>query len=145
MASRVQHVCVSLSGGGHRAALFGAGALLYLMDADKGAELSCVASVSGGSLTNAAVEQRPADNRRRGIPRASPAVDSSLLDEGNGVVSAAYDRLPRVWRAGAGNSDVSLFPFIGLVGVAAVGGRIGRAWLLSSKPSLDDPRTRELR
>ena len=110
MASRVQHVCVSLSGGGHRAALFGAGALLYLMDADKGAELSCVASVSGGSLTNAAVEQRPADNRRRGIPRASPAVDSSLLDEGNGVVSAAYDRLPRVWRAGAGNSDVSLFP-----------------------------------
>ena len=55
MASRVQHVCVSLSGGGHRAALFGAGALLYLMDADKGAELSCVASVSGGSLTNAAV------------------------------------------------------------------------------------------
>lgn len=50
MASRVQHVCVSLSGGGHRAAIFGAGALLYLMDADKGAELSCVASVSGGSL-----------------------------------------------------------------------------------------------
>ena len=55
MASRVQHVCVSLSGGGHRAALFGAGALLYLMDADKDAELSCVASVFGGSLTNAAV------------------------------------------------------------------------------------------
>ena len=46
---------VSLSGGGHRAALFGAGALLYLIDADKGADLSCVASVSGGSITNAAV------------------------------------------------------------------------------------------
>jgi hypothetical protein len=55
MPSRVQHICISLSGGGHRAALFGAGALLYLMDAGKGAELSCVASVSGGSLTNAAV------------------------------------------------------------------------------------------
>ncbi len=55
MPSPVQHICVSLSGGGHRAALFGAGALLYLMDADKGGELSCVASVSGGSLTNAAV------------------------------------------------------------------------------------------
>jgi predicted acylesterase/phospholipase RssA len=54
MSNNVQHICLSLSGGGHRAALFGAGALIYLMDAGKGAELSCVCSVSGGSLTNAA-------------------------------------------------------------------------------------------
>ena len=51
---RRQHIAVCLSGGGHRAALFGAGALLYLIDAGKGPELSCVSSVSGGSMTNAA-------------------------------------------------------------------------------------------
>ena len=44
---------VAMSGGGHRAALFGLGALLYLVDAEKGAQLGSVASVSGGSLTNA--------------------------------------------------------------------------------------------
>lgn len=46
-------VAVALSGGGHRAALFGLGALLYLIDAGKGPRLGSVASVSGGSLTNA--------------------------------------------------------------------------------------------
>lgn len=47
-----QHVAVSLSGGGHRASLFGLGALLYLVDAGKGAEISTISSISGGSLTN---------------------------------------------------------------------------------------------
>ncbi len=46
------HIAVSLSGGGHRASLFGLGALLYLVDAGKGSELTSVASISGGSLTN---------------------------------------------------------------------------------------------
>jgi len=46
-------VGVAISGGGHRAALFGLGALLYLIDAGKGAQLGSVSSVSGGSLTNA--------------------------------------------------------------------------------------------
>jgi predicted acylesterase/phospholipase RssA len=54
MVDNKQHICLSLSGGGHRAALFGAGALLYLVEANKGPELSCVVSVSGGSMTNAA-------------------------------------------------------------------------------------------
>ncbi len=49
------HIAVALSGGGHRASLFGLGALLYLVDAGKGPELSCVSSISGGSLTNAYV------------------------------------------------------------------------------------------
>ena len=49
---RVQHVGLSMSGGGHRASLFGLGALMYLIDAGKGPELAAVASVSGGSLTN---------------------------------------------------------------------------------------------
>ena len=47
-----RHIGVSLSGGGHRASLFGLGALIYLVDAGKGPEISCVSSVSGGSITN---------------------------------------------------------------------------------------------
>lgn len=49
----MKRVGVAISGGGHRAALFGLGALLYVVDAGKGADLACVSSVSGGSLTNA--------------------------------------------------------------------------------------------
>ena len=54
---------VALSGGGHRAALFGLGALLYLAhgrDADGKAPTSgikLIASVSGGSITNAFLAQ----------------------------------------------------------------------------------------
>jgi hypothetical protein len=48
---------VSLSGGGHRASLFGLGTLLYLADAKKNREVTSIASVSGGSLTNAFVAQ----------------------------------------------------------------------------------------
>jgi len=44
---------VAISGGGHRAALFGLGALLFLIDAGKGRQLGSISSVSGGSLTNA--------------------------------------------------------------------------------------------
>jgi predicted acylesterase/phospholipase RssA len=50
-------VAVALSGGGHRAALFGLGVLLYLVDADKHRSVTSVASVSGGSLTNGFVAQ----------------------------------------------------------------------------------------
>lgn len=50
-------VAVALSGGGHRAALFDLGVLLYLVDAGKGREGTSIASVSGGSLTNGAVAQ----------------------------------------------------------------------------------------
>lgn len=50
-------ISVSLSGGGHRAALFGLGALLYLADAGKNREVTSIASVSGGSLTNGHLAQ----------------------------------------------------------------------------------------
>jgi Patatin-like phospholipase len=43
---------VAISGGGHRASLFGLGALIYLADSGLNAEVSSIASVSGGSLTN---------------------------------------------------------------------------------------------
>jgi predicted acylesterase/phospholipase RssA len=46
---------IALSGGGHRAALFGLGALLYLADAGLLPSVSSIASVSGGSITNGVV------------------------------------------------------------------------------------------
>jgi predicted acylesterase/phospholipase RssA len=46
------HIGVALSGGGHRATLFGLGAMAYLLDAGKGPELSTISSISGGSITN---------------------------------------------------------------------------------------------
>jgi predicted acylesterase/phospholipase RssA len=50
--ARARHIGVALSGGGHRASLFGLGALLYLVDAGKGPELATISSISGGSITN---------------------------------------------------------------------------------------------
>ena len=50
-------VGVCLSGGGHRAALFGLGALLYIVDAGLNSRVRSIASVSGGSLLNAFVAQ----------------------------------------------------------------------------------------
>jgi hypothetical protein len=43
---------VAVSGGGHRAALFGLGSLLYLTEAGLNTDVSSIASVSGGSMTN---------------------------------------------------------------------------------------------
>ena len=48
---------VALSGGGHRASIFGLGALLYLVDAERHSRLTAVSSVSGGSITNAFIGQ----------------------------------------------------------------------------------------
>jgi predicted acylesterase/phospholipase RssA len=50
-------ISVAISGGGHRAALFGLGALLYLADAGKNSDVTSIASVSGGSLTNGHLAQ----------------------------------------------------------------------------------------
>ena len=50
-------VAVALSGGGHRATLFGLGALMYLVDAERQKDTVSIASVSGGSLTNGIVAQ----------------------------------------------------------------------------------------
>ena len=53
----VKSLAVSLSGGGHRATLFVLGALMYLVDARANANVTSIASVSGGSLTNGLVGQ----------------------------------------------------------------------------------------
>ena len=65
--AQLRSLAVSLSGGGHRATLFGLGALMYLVDAGANANVTSIASVSGGSLTNGFVGQaldfRSADGR----------------------------------------------------------------------------------
>jgi predicted acylesterase/phospholipase RssA len=53
-----RHIGVAISGGGNRAALWGLGVLLYLVDAGKNAEVGAVSSVSGGSITNGYVAQQ---------------------------------------------------------------------------------------
>src|SRR4030095_2560754 len=55
--SQIKSLAVSLSGGGHRATLFVLGALMYLVDAKCNAQVTSIASVSGGSLTNGFVGQ----------------------------------------------------------------------------------------
>jgi predicted acylesterase/phospholipase RssA len=44
---------IAISGGGHRATLFGLGVLLYLSDVEANKDVVTIASVSGGSITNA--------------------------------------------------------------------------------------------
>ena len=53
----VRSLAVAMSGGGHRATLFVLGALMYLVDAKVNADVTSIASVSGGSLTNGLVGQ----------------------------------------------------------------------------------------
>jgi hypothetical protein len=49
---------VALSGGGHRAALFGLGALLALAQNEASTRVTSISSVSGGSLANGAIASR---------------------------------------------------------------------------------------
>ncbi len=50
-------LAIALSGGGHRATLFGLGALMCVVDAGRHRETTSISSVSGGSLTNGFVGQ----------------------------------------------------------------------------------------
>jgi len=52
LAAELKGIGVALSGGGHRAALFDLGVLLYLVRAAKHREIAQISSVSGGSMTN---------------------------------------------------------------------------------------------
>ena len=56
-ATEPSSLAIALSGGGHRATLFGLGALLYMVDAGANRRAASISSVSGGSLTNGFVGQ----------------------------------------------------------------------------------------
>ncbi len=49
---------VAISGGGHRAALWGAGVLMFLADSELNRQVTTIASVSGGSIVNGVVGRR---------------------------------------------------------------------------------------
>ena len=79
------NISVALSGGGHRAALFALGALQYLADAGKNVEVTSIASVSGGSLTNGFVGQTVAYNEVNGSDFQAQVTDrmvSQLTERG---------------------------------------------------------------
>jgi predicted acylesterase/phospholipase RssA len=71
--SAPKRIGIAISGGGHRASLFGLGVLLYLVDADKNHDVVSIASVSGGSLTNGFVAQS--------LPYATPETDRSSFEQ----------------------------------------------------------------
>lgn len=50
-----QHIGVAISGGGHRATLWGLGTLLYLVDSGRHRQVAAISSVSGGSIANGVV------------------------------------------------------------------------------------------
>ena len=50
-------LALTLSGGGHRATLFGLGALIYVVDSGRQKQTTSISSVSGGSITNGLVGQ----------------------------------------------------------------------------------------
>lgn len=52
IAPKSPSTAVALSGGGHRASIFGLGVLLYLYEAKKNESVVSISSVSGGSITN---------------------------------------------------------------------------------------------
>jgi hypothetical protein len=54
-----RRIGVAVSGGGYRAAAWGLGTLLYLADAELNDQVVTVSSVSGGSITNAALGLQP--------------------------------------------------------------------------------------
>ena len=90
---------VALSGGGHRAALFGLGALLYIVDAGKHREVVTISSVSGGSLTNAFV----------GLNVDFSSVTASGFEEA--VRPLACDRLDDLLGAiGASGAELRVMP-----------------------------------
>jgi NTE family protein len=60
---RTHSLTVALSGGGHRAASFGLGVLLYLADVGRNIDVTSIASVSGGSITNGYLAQDTPYNR----------------------------------------------------------------------------------
>jgi predicted acylesterase/phospholipase RssA len=81
-----RHIGVALSGGGHRASLWGLGALLYLVDAGKQPEVAVISSVSGGSITNGVVahevdfgEVDPSTFERRLTPLVRHVADTGLF------------------------------------------------------------------
>jgi predicted acylesterase/phospholipase RssA len=105
-----RHIGVAISGGGHRATLWGIGPLLYLADAGKNAEVGAISSVSGGSITNGVIAHNV----------DYPYASSAELDEALRPLTrhVAFTGL-FFWGPATNAYVVSLFSLLG-IGVAAL-------------------------
>ncbi len=81
-----RHIGVAISGGGHRATIWGLGPLLYLVDAGKNREVGAISSVSGGSILNGVVAHEvdfagtdSSEFERRMAPLVSHVADIGLF------------------------------------------------------------------
>lgn len=80
------NVSLALSGGGHRAALFALGVLLYLGDAQKNRSVTSIASVSGGSITNGYFAKQSLPYHRlepNGVRAVTAELASTLTHKGS--------------------------------------------------------------
>jgi hypothetical protein len=105
-------IAVALSGGGHRACLFGLGALLYLADAGANAHVTSISSVSGGSIANGAV-----------CARVDFTADS---EEVEGAVSTIAKKVASRRWAPTGSWLVA---FLGILLMVAAASLVGVWWL----------------
>jgi predicted acylesterase/phospholipase RssA len=117
MANGGPGIGVALSGGGHRAALFDLGALLYLIDAGKGPQLRSVSSVSGGSLTNAFL----------GHAADLSTVDSETTWAHARAFATQVARRGTLWAAPV--TYLYLGSIVVLIALAVAVSFVGRAWL----------------
>lgn len=96
---------LALSGGGHRAALFDLGVLHYLARCGKSRQVSQIASVSGGSMTNGFIA-RSMDYRRASLEkfeRAAAKLAQQIADHGS--MFAGF--FPQAYLVGFGASIAS--------------------------------------
>jgi predicted acylesterase/phospholipase RssA len=82
-------IAVALSGGGHRASIFGLGVLIYLYEIHKNQSVTSISSVSGGSITNGYIGKEC--NFRNVTPDKFQQITSYLWNRltSSGIVYAA--------------------------------------------------------
>lgn len=131
---------LALSGGGYRSALFGLGALFYLVESGKVRRLDTIASVSGGSYTNAKAFLYPGDLRDidtedlidhfgdfvRGMTKPSPLAGWVLLFPVIGGIAAA---IWWQWEDGWVRLVLTLVLVAVLAVAVPVWGRISAGWI----------------
>jgi hypothetical protein len=74
-----KRIGVAMSGGGHRAALWGLGTLLYLVDSGLHEDVTTISSVSGGSITNGVVGKNVDYRSTRTDPQSFRAAVQPLV------------------------------------------------------------------
>ena len=124
---KARRIGVAVSGGGHRAATWGFGAMLALVDSGVNGDVVSVASVSGGSIANGVVAQRldyTRTDRTQFESAIAPALRSIAFDglfffgpSTNGYIAWLFAAI-----------GLALGALIGLVASAVMAGRATALW-----------------